>query len=433
MKTIELLDSAWYGDRRIILDFPEHWDIQIVGDQPLPPLSDAAIHERIATPIGGLQLSELAAKRTRATILIDDLTRPTPMGGVLPIVIEELVNAGIAKDQITILIAGGTHAPASQAAILKKVGEKLTRDFKVFAHDSRGELVYLGKSPGGAPIYINPLVMNCDLKIGIGCIYPHPAAGFSGGAKILVPGAAGAETIRFLHDHFRGASQRAGEIDNEFKREIKMIADHIGLDFIINAALNQQRQISGIFAGDKEQAFKKGVDFVRENYAIDIPRNSDLSIADMYPFDVDLQFAFDRGMWPLEHASKAARKVILASCPEGLGDHALYPVKNSLWVRLARRARHFKRRDLVTIPYRMRAARQLMSRKSLQLSMVSSGLSEKQLQTAFPTSIVYPEWSAARTSFENEFSGRDVRVSVFRCAPLMFPEQIEKRLDRIKK
>ena len=425
MKTIELLTSAWYGDRYITLDFPANWDVRVIGDQPLPHFTSEAINERVLSPVAGPPLSDLATNRTRAIILIDDLTRPTPTEMILPVVINELFKAGMDRDQITILVAGGTHAPASREAILKKLGGKLSSDFQIVAHDSHGEMIHLGKSAAGTPININPLVMDGDLRIGIGCIYPHPAAGFSGGAKILVPGAAGADTIRFLHDHFRGADQRGGDINNEFKREIEQITDQIGLDFIVNAALNQQRQISGIYAGDRKLAFERGVEFVRKNYAVDVHTDFDVSIADMYPFDVDLQFAFDRGMWPLEHASKDTKKVILASCPEGIGSHALYPIKNSFWIRLGRRIRYFRWRDVKTIPYRLGAARKLMSRKSLQISMVSSGLSEDQLRSTFPSANVYAEWSTARTSFMDDFLGREVSVGVYRCAPLMFPKQIE--------
>ena len=111
----------------------------------------------------------------------------------------------------------------------------------------------------------------------------------------MVPGAVGFQTIRYLHDHFQDAGQRGENVDNEFRVETERIASQIGLDFIVNVAINQKRQISGVFAGDKIHAFRRGVEYVRQAYLVSFQEQADIIIADMYPFDSDLQFAFDRG------------------------------------------------------------------------------------------------------------------------------------------
>lgn len=163
------------------------------------------MREKLNRPIGSLPLREIAKGKTRAVIIVDDLTRPTPAADLLPLLIAELGQAGLNEQAITILLAGGTHPPASAEEMRKKVGTNLSPAVRVMAHDRRGDLIDLGKSPAGLPIWVNRTVMECNLKIGVGCIYPHPIAGFSGGAKIVLPAICGVETIRMMHDYLRGS------------------------------------------------------------------------------------------------------------------------------------------------------------------------------------------------------------------------------------
>jgi nickel-dependent lactate racemase len=425
MQSISLQSSAWHGDKAIRLDFPDHWVINMVGDQDLPPLTGEVIQDRLLAPIASPPLSNLAASHRRAAVLIDDLTRPTPTAEILPGIVAELIKGGLNPGQISVVVATGTHAPASSEAIQKKIGPAMPAGIQILSHDAYGPMAYLGKTKSGIPLYLNPLVMECDLRIGLGCIYPHPSAGFSGGAKALVPGVAGAETIRYLHDHFKGPSHRGGNLDNEFRTEVERIASQIGLDFVVNATLNQQRRISNLFAGDMLQAFRQGVDFVRKSYAVDVQADADITIADMYPFDSDLQFAADRGMWPLELAAKDSCRVILAACPAGLGTHTLFPLQKSFMVRLKRRLRYFNGRDLKSLPYRLAAAYRLLSRSTLPLMFVSSGLKADELKSAFPSGILFPDWEKTRTSLEQNYAGRQVKVYICRCAPLMLPRIIQ--------
>ena len=420
--SIHLQSSAWYDEKAIALEFPDHWTIQVLGDQSLPALSDEAIRDRLLAPIASPPLVELARDRQRAAILLDDLSRPTPTAQILPALIAELFKAGLQPDQITLVITSGTHAPASAEAIQKKVGPGLPPGIQIIPHDASGPMTYLGKTRSGTPLYLNPAVLACDLRIGLGCIYPHPSAGFSGGAKALVPGVAGAETIRYLHDHFRGPQQRGGSVENEFRGEVERITSQIGLDFIVNTTLNQQRQISTLFAGDMLQAFRQGVSQVRKAYAVETPMDADITIADMYPFDADLQFAADRGMWPLEFAPRDSSRVILAACPAGLGTHSLFPLKKSFWVRLERRIKHFNWRDIKSLPYRLGAAYRLLSRKNFPFMMVAPGLNQEQLKAAYPAGVLFHDWASARASLEQKHPGRQVKVCLYRCAPLMLPQ-----------
>ena len=204
MNHVSLRTKAWYGDDILAIDFPSSWKVVEVGPADTPALTLQAMQEALSRPIGTPRLSTIAKGKTKAVIVVDDLTRPTPAADLLPSLVEEITRAGIPPRAITIMLAGGTHPPASAEEMMKKVGSALSPEIRILAHDSGRDLVDLGVSPGGLPLQLNRTVMACDLKIGVGCIYPHPIAGFSGGAKIVLPAVCGVETTRMMHDYLRG-------------------------------------------------------------------------------------------------------------------------------------------------------------------------------------------------------------------------------------
>jgi nickel-dependent lactate racemase len=260
--------------------------------------------------------------------------------------------------------------------------------------------------------------MESDLNIGVGCIYPHPAAGFSGGAKIIVPGVCGMETTRYLHDYLKGAGKRGGSIETEFRKEIEEVADQIGLDFIVNVVLNQERKIAGLFVGDKSLAFKEGVKFATEHYKVPIVEDADIIIADTYPFDINLNFARDRGFWPIYDRKKNITKVVLAACPLGLGHHELYPTKKSLWSRIYRRLKYVRTKELRNLNSKIQSIQKLIIRKRLDFLILSSGITETELKACFPKAKLYKTWKPLMSDLRLRHKNEIIKVAIFRCAPL---------------
>lgn len=431
MSDVQLRTKAWFGDEPLPISFPPAWKIVEVGPQDAPALSATAMRERLNRPIGSQPLREIAKGKTRAVIIVDDLTRPTPAADLLPLIIAEIGQAGLNERAITILLAGGTHPPASAEDMAKKVGANLSPAVRVMAHDSRGDLVDLGKSPGGLPIRINRTVMECDLKIGVGCIYPHPIAGFSGGAKIVLPAVCGVETTRMMHDYLRGSRERGGSIHTELRQDMIAVARKAGLDFIANVTLNHRREIGGLFAGDLVKAHEDGVSAAQRMYAVPVVPEADIVVADMYPFDTSWQFAQDRGMWPIECARPTASRVVIAACPLGLGTHELFPVDRPLWSRMARRLKHFRLADLDRPLEKLGTVMKLIRQKQHHLMVLSPGLEGQDVKTMFPHAQRFGEWPALRAALEARHGDGPATVAVYRCAPFLVPNGM-KQMEALK-
>jgi nickel-dependent lactate racemase len=419
MQTIELKCSAWYDERPRPLAFPDDWELEVVGGDSLSELSDEALLAAIRNPVAGEPLARQARAARSAAIIIDDITRPTPSARVLPLLVRELLGAGVPRDSITVFVAGGTHGAATSGEIEQKLGSQLHGSLRVVPHDMRTSVLRsLGHSSRGTPIAANGQMLACDLKLGIGGLYPHPVAGFSGGSKLIAPGLCSLETARFLHDNLGGDDWRGRAETNNFRRDVDEIAGRIGLSFVVNVALNFERKIAAAFAGDRLAAQREGIQFVRSVYAVPRQIAADIVVSDAYPFDTDFYFAFDRATWALASRSRDTVGVLLASCVLGAGGHALdLPLRD----RILHRLQSLRLAELHRVPQRIRNLRALVARRKLSFFLVNDVLQEKDIENAHPQVEVLSAWDSSLSALRHAAGKAIGRVVLYRCAPLLVP------------
>ena len=123
--------------------------------------------------------------------------------------------------------------------------------------------------------------MEADLKIATSLIEPHLMAGYSGGRKAICPGLMGIETMRVLHGPELLSHPRAceGSIEgNPFHRQALEVAQRAGVDFTFNVALNDRRQITGLFCGDLEKAHAEGARFVEQQNGVLVDEPVDIAV-----------------------------------------------------------------------------------------------------------------------------------------------------------
>jgi len=288
--------SIPFHKNEITVDIPDKNLLGVLEPKPVRPLSDplTVIKQALKSPINSKPLIELAKGKKRVTIVVTDITRPCPDSLLLPPVIEELQNAGVKTENITILVATGLHRPNTEDELVEKLGSQIVENIKVVNHvgyDDSG-LTYLGKTKYGCPVWVNKLVLQADLVISTGIIEPHFFAGFSGGRKSIAIGVAGEETIMFQHRPavFDHPQTKLGNLSgNIFHENAMEIAEMAGLGFIVNAVLNDRAEIAGIVAGDFREAFYRGVEMARDIYEVEIAGQADIAIAGVgFPKDTNL-------------------------------------------------------------------------------------------------------------------------------------------------
>jgi len=278
------------------------------------------VKEAIQNPIGTDNIADLVSAGDKVALLVDDWTRPTPVYKVAPIVIDILQESGVRAKDIRIVFARGTHAPLSKEQMIEKLGETMVESFRCQNHDPKKNLAYLGESKKGTPVYINRFFVRADFKIAIGGICAHPIAGYGGGAKIIVPGIAGGETIN--HNHSRADSPKVGigKVEgNPVREDMEDIARMAELDFIVNVILNPKREIIEAVAGDLGKAHKQGVASYERIYGIPVGEEADIVVLGATPRDATVY----HGTFALPCAVPFAREggtiIWVAPCLSGPG------------------------------------------------------------------------------------------------------------------
>lgn len=320
-----------YGQRRLPVTIPDRWLGKIATPQPSVPPADplTLITAALDRPIGAPPLRKLAQPGQKVALIIDDYTRKTPIHLLLPPVLAQLSLAGVAPADIRLVVAPGTHRPMSQAEINAKVGAELVARYEVVNIPSAAasEMVYLGHSSNGIPAWVNRAVVEADLRVGLGMITPHLEAGFTGGAKIILPGVCSETTV----DAFHAASafipdNQLGLIDAPLRRHLEQfVADYVPLQFIVNVITTLTGQLYHCVAGHFIDAHRAGVSYARQVFGTPVKRRYPIVVANCSPYDIDLWQSV-KGVYAGDlMAADGGTLIIVTAAPEGNSNYPLAP------------------------------------------------------------------------------------------------------------
>jgi nickel-dependent lactate racemase len=280
-------------------------------------------------PNGTKPLREMVKPGNKIVIVVNDQTRSTPSGLIVPPVIDELNNAGIPDSDITIIFGCGTHRPPKPEEQKALLGEDVLQRIKTVSHDCKSkDLVYLSRTKTHLnKVYVNKIFAEADFRILTNNIELHYYAGYGGGRKSVLPAVSGEETIQHNHAMVLHPKARTGIIEGNPVHEDMVEAARLAkADFIVNVVTNSRNEIVKAFAGDLEQAFNEGAKLVDEMYKIPIERRADIVIVSSggHPHDIDLYQAH-KGLDNALDATKRGGVIIWAAeCPDGHGNDLFY-------------------------------------------------------------------------------------------------------------
>lgn len=304
---------------------------QPIGTAPLQELILRRARRRSGTAstadAGATGSSTSECGRLRVTLIVDDLTRSTPVRQILPPLLDALHQVGISRDNVTIVVALGTHRKMTRQELRLRLGETTHSAYRVYnSHfDDQSMMVLMGRSADGVPIYIDRMVATADFRIGIGSIVPHGAVGWSGGGKILYPGVAGQETVkRFHYLHGLTRENMKGRMECSVRTTMEQWVETVGLDFIVNSVQDHEGNTCGLFAGHYVSAQREGARFARQIYCHEREPVFDAVIAVSHPHDLDFWQAA-KGIFSAEQLTADGGDVVLVTpCYEGEGNHTRF-------------------------------------------------------------------------------------------------------------
>jgi nickel-dependent lactate racemase len=327
-QTFNIPWAAWYGDKELQLKFPDTWEVNVFNMEDTPELSQEDIKQALNNPIGTPSIQEIAKGKSNAVIAIEDISRPIQAETILDLVLNQLNLAGISNENITLIFALGAHRPMNRIDSIKKVGLKIIDRINIENHHPYENLVYIGESPAKTPIFLNKTYHDAEVKISISSVVPHPLAGFGGGAKVVLPGLCGIQTLKANHSAgVRGIGIGLGVVTG-LRKDIEDTCKIARLDFSINIIPTMTRKIGGVFAGDFIKAHRMAMEFAKKVYATKLPSGLSLDIGffNLYPEDTELSQALKGLNFLLKSNSIVKREgavVILTAASEGRGFHSL--------------------------------------------------------------------------------------------------------------
>jgi nickel-dependent lactate racemase len=275
-------------NKKEYFELPEKWLVSHfveTDEKESAPLIKRMALEAFLKPKGTPPLQDLVRQAKKIAIIVDDLTRPTPVKEILKVLFPHFEKNGFPRENINIVIALGTHEALKKEELEEKLGSDVLPKYKVVQHNAwQSDLVPI-RIDGGEVVKINPSVAQADLKVGISSILPHPIAGYGGGPKIVMPGVSNFEYIRDHHTkHVIHPRSLIGVTKgNPFQEGCMKAARAIGLDFSINCVYNRKGKVIRIIAGSLEMAFEEAVEVCFKKLGHKFDEKVDVTITSSYP------------------------------------------------------------------------------------------------------------------------------------------------------
>ena len=284
---------------------------------------EAEVSRALEFPIGTPRIGQIVRPGETVAIVTSDITRPLPSYKILPQLLDELLNAGIRRQDITVVFGLGSHRKQTAEEQKKLVGEQVFAQIKCIDGDD-SDCVHYGYTSRGTPVDIVRAVAEADRRICLGNIEYHYFAGYSGGAKAIMPGVSTRDAIQHNHSRMVEAAAAAGRLEgNPVREDIEEAARMVGVDFIVNVVLNEHKEIVHAMAGDVVQAHREGCRCLDRLYGKPIAERADIVVVSQggAPKDLNL-YQTQKALDNAKHAvNKGGVIILVGSCKEGLGEH----------------------------------------------------------------------------------------------------------------
>ncbi len=285
-------------------------------------MGEEEVRRALADPIGSPRLKDIVKPGEKIVMITSDITRPMPTYTVMPALLDELYAAGCKPEDLTLMFALGSHRKHTEEEMIHLAGERAFNEIRCIDGDAE-DVVHVGETSRGTPVDIVREVIEADRRICLGNIEYHYFAGYSGGAKAIMPGVSTWNAIQANHSRMVENGAHAGNIGtNPVRLDIEEAASMVGVDFILNVVLNEHKKIVKAVAGDLTEAHRVGCDYLDKLYTKYIPKRADIVIVSQggAPKDLNL-YQTQKALDNSKHAVRDDGIIILVgSCKEYLGN-----------------------------------------------------------------------------------------------------------------
>lgn len=312
------------GTSTQVVEVPEKNLIGVLRAKPAPAIAseEEEVRRALREPVGAPPLRQVVRPGEKIAVITSDITRPMPTRKVMPALLDELYAAGVKPEDITLVFALGSHRRQTDEERRRLAGERAWNEIRCVDCDP-DDCVHLGVTSAGTPVDITRVVAEADRRICLGNVEYHYFAGYSGGAKAIMPGCSTRAAIQSNHSMMVRAEAAAGNLKtNPVHRDIEEAAALCGIDYILNVVLGEHKEILRAAAGDVTQAHRELCAFLDDIYLNELSQAADIVLVSQggAPKDLNL-YQTQKALDNARHAVRQGDIIILiGSCREGLGE-----------------------------------------------------------------------------------------------------------------
>jgi nickel-dependent lactate racemase len=291
-------------------------EIRVLEPLYPPPLNFNELKQIIINDLSVIA-KQIRLSKTIA-LIIEDSSRITDLIDFLAVLIPEIEQIRNHREGIMLIIAAGAHYNLSPKSLKKKYGS-LPIPYLIHDATKDSELNFVGDSRSGIPLFFNKSVVEADLRISLSTLNIHPLLGFSGGAKILLPGVAGLETINAFHSLPRG---NPGVYQNPMRLLLDEVEEILPIEYTWQLLSRYDGKIIKVFNGNLDDAQKKGIEELKKIVTVTKPKSpADLIIAGAVPFNQNLIGSFKALPQLVKLVRHQGVVILFNEAPQGVGDH----------------------------------------------------------------------------------------------------------------
>lgn len=312
------------GTSTQVVEVPEKNLIGVLRAKPAPAIAseEEEVRRALREPVGAPPLRQVVRPGEKIAVITSDITRPMPTCKVMPALLDELYAAGVKPEDITLVFALGSHRSQTDEERRRLAGERAWNEIRCVDCDP-DDCVHLGVTSAGTPVDITRVVAEADRRICLGNVEYHYFAGYSGGAKAIMPGCSTRAAIQSNHSMMVRAEAATGNLKtNPVRRDIEEAAALCGIDYILNVVLGEHKEILRAAAGDVTLAHRELCAFLDKIYLNELPQAADIVLVSQggAPKDLNL-YQTQKALDNARHAVRQGGIIILiGSCREGLGE-----------------------------------------------------------------------------------------------------------------
>lgn len=320
-----------YGNGFQEVTLPEEKVLYDIHGNKADVLEDitAATLAAVRCPIASQPLQKVVRKGDKVAVIVSDVTRLVRTAEFLPVIISEINAAGVPDEDITIIVATGTHRAHTHDEDIAVCGKDIVKRIKIHQHDSRNneELTDLGVTSFGTPILIDSYVAEADKVIITGAVSLHPMAGFGGGRKAVMPGVSGHATI--MHNHAIALAPKVGDgcnplcetgllEGNPLHEDMVEVTKKLDPAFLVNMVFTPEGKLHEVVAGHWYKAWEKSCKDLVAMAGVPIKELADVVFASAggSPKDMNLYQSCKAHMNAVFAVKKGGIMILTLECPD---------------------------------------------------------------------------------------------------------------------